>query len=142
MLLAVYVCLVVAITDGDTLKVHCDGQPQSTIRLSAIDAPEKGMPFGQRSKQSLSDLCYMQDATITPKATDRYHRTVADVNCRGRDAATEQVMLGMAWVYDHYAKGYESLYPLQHTAKANQLGLWAEPHPQQPWEWRKNQKAH
>lgn len=140
MLSATIICLVVAITDGDTLKVHCDGQQQTTIRLSAIDAPEKGMPFGQRAKQALNELCYMQDATITPKATDRYNRTVADVNCRGTDAGTEQVKLGLAWVYDQYAKGYESLYPLQDAAKASQLGLWSDPTPIEPWLWRKNKR--
>ena len=47
-------CLVVAISDGDTLKVRCDDQPQITIRVAAIDAPEKAQPFGQVSRQNLA----------------------------------------------------------------------------------------
>ncbi len=94
------------------------------------------MPFGQRSKQALSALCYQQLATFAPKSTDRYGRTVADVSCQGKDAGTEQVRTGMAWVYDRYAKGYEALYPLQDAAKASRIGLWADAAPMRPWEWR------
>ena len=132
-------CLVVAITDGDTIKVRCGefgAYQQINIRLGGIDAPEKKMPFGQRSKEKLSDLCYQVQASITPKVKDRYGRTVADVSCRGKDAGTEQVRTGMAWVYDKYSKGYEALYPLQDAAKADKLGLWADPAPEKPWEWR------
>jgi endonuclease YncB( thermonuclease family) len=124
------------VSDGDTIKVRCGEGDQLTIRLSGIDAPEKAQPYGQRSKEALSALCYQVQATITPKTKDRYGRTVADVECRGKDAGAEQVRTGMAWVYVKYAKGYEALYPLQDAAKAAKLGLWADPAPEPPWEWR------
>lgn len=129
-------CKVFGVTDGDTIKVRCGQGDQINIRLAGIDAPEKRMPYGQRSKQALSDLCYLQQATVTPKSTDRYGRTVADVECRGKDVAAQQVRMGMAWVYDRYARGYEALYPLQDAARAARLGLWADPSPEKPWEWR------
>jgi endonuclease YncB( thermonuclease family) len=129
-------CTVYGVTDGDTIKVRCGEGEQITIRLGGIDAPEKKQPYGQRSKQAISDLCYLQQATITTKAKDRYGRTVGDVECRGRDAGAEQVKTGMAWVYPRYSKGYEALYPLQDAAKAAGLGLWADDTPEPPWEWR------
>ena len=45
---------VVGISDGDTITVLDDGKTQHKIRFAGIDAPEKGQPFGERSKQSLS----------------------------------------------------------------------------------------
>lgn len=132
------ICSVYGVTDGDTIKVRCGQAEQVTIRLAGIDAPEKKQPFGQQSKEALSDLCYLQEATITPKTKDRYGRAVADVECRGKDAGAEQVKAGMAWVYDKYAKGYEGLYPLQDVAKAARMGLWADQVPEPPWEWRKS----
>lgn len=136
-------CLVVAITDGDTLKARC-GTPgtyqQVTVRISAIDAPEKKQPFGQQSKEHLSALCYKAHATITQTATDRHGRMVADVKCGRHDAATEQVRAGMAWVYDKYAKGYEWLYPVQDAARSARVGLWTDGASVAPWEWRADRK--
>jgi len=133
-------CLVVAIADGDTLTARC-GQPgayeQVKVRIAAIDAPEKAQPFGQRSKQSLSDLCFREAATIKPLSRDRYRRTVADVQCKGKDVGKAQVAAGMAWVFDRYAEGYEHLYRLQDAARDGRLGLWADAAPVAPWDWRK-----
>lgn len=139
----ILICLVVAVTDGDTIKARC-GNPgayeQVTVRISAIDAPESRQAFGQRSKQHLSDLCFQQRATITPKTTDKYWRTVADVQCRGKDVATEQVRAGMAWFYVKYGKGYEHLQDIEQAAQQAGRGFWSQP-AVPPWEWRKAQKA-
>ena len=133
---SVLLCLVVAITDGDTLKVHCRDQPQLVIRISAIDAPEKRQAWGQRSKQSLSTLCFQQQATLKVIAKDRFGRSVADVLCQGEDAGEHQVRTGMAWVFDRYAKGHGHLYPLQDAARGAGRGLWGDGSQVPPWEWR------
>lgn len=144
MLAATLLCFVVGVADGDTIKVRC-GDPgryeQRSIRLSAIDAPEKAQPFGQRSKQALSDLCFQQQATIRPISTDRYGRTVADVACRGTDVGAAQVRAGTAWVYLQYAKGYDGLFPIEQDAKRQRRGLWQDAQPIAPWEWRHAAKA-
>ena len=49
---------VVSVADGDTITVLDADKTQHKIRLNGIDAPEKAQPFGQRSKQSLSDLVF------------------------------------------------------------------------------------
>ena len=135
----VLLCLVVGVADGDTLKIRC-GEPsryeQISVRLSAIDAPEKAQPFGDRSKRALSELCFGQKAAIRPVSTDRYGRTVADVQCRGRDAGTEQIRAGMAWVYVKYAASYPHLYPIESAARIAAIGLWHDAQPVPPWEWR------
>lgn len=142
-MIAALLCLVVGISDGDTLTARC-GQPgryeQLKVRISAIDAPEKSQSFGQRSRQNLAALCFQQQATLTPKSKDRYGRTVADVECRGKDAGQAQVQAGMAWVYDRYAKGYEALYPVQAEAQKAGRGLWSQ-QAIPPWEWRKQKSS-
>lgn len=141
---AILLCLIVGITDGDTLTARC-GEPgsyrQERIRIAAIDAPESRQPFGQRSRQSLAQLCHQQQGRITDRGRDRYRRMLADVECQGQDAAQHQVRTGMAWVYDQYAKGYASLYPLQQEARDARRGLWADGDPMPPWEWRKQQRS-
>lgn len=135
-------CLVVAISDGDTLKARC-GEPgayqQVTVRLAEIDAPEKGQAFGQRSKRALSDLCFAVRATLRPVTPDRYGRTVARVECRGRDASAEQVRQGMAWRFVRYSTD-AAMQPLEDAARGARAGLWADPDPVAPWEWRKVKK--
>jgi hypothetical protein len=53
-----FVGKVVGVTDGDTITVLTAQQQQHRVRLSGIDAPEKRQSFGERSKQSLSNLVY------------------------------------------------------------------------------------
>jgi micrococcal nuclease len=76
MIEAALLCLVVGISDGDTLR--------------------KAQPFGQRSKELLSTLCFQKHAEIRPSTRDRYGRTVARVICAGTDANAAMVRAGMA----------------------------------------------
>ena len=55
---------VVGISDGDTITVLDAANTQQKIRLAAIDAPEKGQPFGNRSKENLSRLVYGKEARV------------------------------------------------------------------------------
>ncbi|HYD58921.1 MAG TPA: thermonuclease family protein [Noviherbaspirillum sp.] len=126
---------VVGISDGDTLTVLEDRRSVK-IRLANIDAPEKAQPFGQRSKESLSELCYGKNASYQVQDIDRYGRTVAIVTCAGVQANRAQVERGLAWVYPKYNRD-ESLPPLQEDARTSRRGLFADPDPVAPWEWRK-----
>lgn len=128
-------CLVIGIADGDTMTALCNNHEQVKIRLAEIDAPEKAQPFGQRSKQSLAEMCFNKSADIHVQTTDRYHRSVARVICNGVDVNVEQVKRGMAWVYDQYVKD-RMFYILQEEARQAHRGLWADPSPTPPWEWR------
>ncbi|MGP1609676.1 MAG: thermonuclease family protein [Burkholderiales bacterium] len=129
---------IVGITDGDTLTVLRDLE-QIKVRLAEIDTPEKAQPFGQRAKQSLSDMCFGRQARIEDKGHDRYGRTIGRVWCNGVDANAQQVQRGMAWVYDRYVTD-RSLYALQDDARAARRGLWVDADPVRPWEWRKAKK--
>src|SRR5437773_12301983 len=128
---------VVRVHDGDTLTVLVD-HTQVRVRLTDIDAPELGQAFGKRSRQSLADMCAGQVARVADRGKDRYKRTLGHVNCRGLDANTEQVRRGMAWVYVRYAPKNSPLYALESTARSQRVGLWAEPAPVPPWEWRRS----
>lgn len=131
---------VVGISDGDTLTLVKE-RTQYKIRLAGIDAPEKAQPFGQKSKQSLSNFCFSKIATVDVVDTDRYGRYVGVVTCERINANDAQVQAGMAWVYRKYAKGFGHLYALEDEAKGNQRGLWADKHPVEPWVWRKAKRG-
>jgi len=64
LLAAVIYGRVVGVIDGDTVKVLDATQQLHTVRLMGIDAPEKAQPYGQRSKQSLSEMVYQHNVRV------------------------------------------------------------------------------
>lgn len=129
---------VIGVSDGDTLTLLVEQKPIK-IRLTEIDAPEKSQAFGQKSKQSLSELCFQKDALVVTKKSDKYGRLLGRIYCDEIDANAEQIRRGMAWVYDKYVSD-NSLYADQDEARDAKLGLWADDNPQAPWDWRQDKK--
>ena len=123
---------------------------QWKIRLAGIDAPEKSQPLGQQSKQALSDRVHGRQVVIDAGKTDRYGRTigkvwVAPVSCsecaKTIDANLAQLTTGMAWWYRQYAREQKVEDQGQYSkaeadAQSRRIGLWADPSPMPPWEWR------
>lgn len=70
---------VVGVSDGDTISVLDASKQQHKIRLMGIDAPEKAQAFGQKSKQSLSDLVFNKRVEVTWFKRDRFGRIVGQV---------------------------------------------------------------
>ena len=128
---------VVSVHDGDTITVLIDRR-QVKVRLSDIDAPELGQPFGTRSRQSLSEMCFGKEAALAVRGQDRFRRTLAQVKCAGTNANAEQVRRGYAWTFVRYTGPNSPLYALENEARMNRRGLWADPASVPPWEWRRN----
>ena len=136
---------VVGVADGDTITVLDGQQTQHKIRLMGIDAPEKAQPFGQNSKQSLSDLVFDRSVSVEWKKLDRYQRIVGKVQINGQDANLEQVRRGLAWHYKKYEREQEPLDRATYSqaeieARMGRRGLWSDPGPTPPWDWRKSKK--
>ena len=127
----------IAVHDGDTLTVLIDRR-QVKVRLSDIDAPELGQPFGRNSKQSLSQLCFGKLAALDVRGRDRYRRSIAQVTCAGTNANLEQVRRGYAWTYARYAPRDSPLFAIEDEARAARRGLWTDSEPVAPWTWRRN----
>jgi micrococcal nuclease len=127
---------VIAISDGDTFTV-LDGKNQIRIRLDAIDAPEKGMPYAKASKKFLSGLCFGKLVQLNPVTIDRYGRTVARVILTdGRDVSAEMIRAGYAWHYKKYSSD-PILSKLEINARSAKAGLWRDNNAIAPWEIRK-----
>ncbi len=126
----------VHVIDGDGLIVQVSDK-RVNVRLEHIDAPELGQgPYGLRSRPSLVSLCGGEVATVHASGRDRNGRTLGRAVCNGKEANGEQVRQGMAMVFERYAPQGSPLYGLQEEARAARRGLWAEPQPVPPWEWR------
>jgi endonuclease YncB( thermonuclease family) len=130
---------VVGVTDGDSITCLTPEKQQVKIRMNAIDAPERGQPFANKSKQALSDMVFGKDVEVEDLGTDKYKRTIGRVTVSGLDVNHEMVAKGMAWQYVKYDQSRE-LRDAEQSARAAKLGLWADPHATPPWEWRKLDK--
>ena len=136
---------VVSVPDGDTITVLDATNTQHKIRLQGIDAPEKAQPFGQKSKQSLSQMVQSKQVTVEYQKKDKYGRTLGKVLHNGTDVCLEQIKLGMAWHYKQYAsdqpKEDRALYDqTEQDARAKKAGLWIDKAPTPPWEFRRQKK--
>ena len=121
-----------------------DAKRQHKIRLSGIDAPEKNQAFGQRSKESLSDLVFAKTVDVETDKVDRYGRRVGKIWVNGIDANLEQIKRGMAWHYKQYAReqskeDQREYAEAEDEAREAKRGLWKDVEPVAPWEFRRRQ---
>ena len=74
--------------------------------------------------------------------TDRWDRLVGVVWCDGKDTNLNMIDRGMAWHFKRYAHEQspddrEAYSAAEIAAQASRRGLWSDPDPVPPWEWRK-----
>ncbi len=133
---------VVGVADGDTMTVLDASKTQHRVRLQGIDAPESSQAFGTRSKQHLSELVFNKEVSVEWEKRDRYGRVLGKVLVGGRDVCLEQVRAGMAWHYKYYqdeqSPDDRRLYAgAEREARAARRGLWSDPAPVPPWDFRR-----
>ncbi|GAM99105.1 nuclease [alpha proteobacterium U9-1i] len=114
---------VASVIDGDTLEIH--GQ---RIRLSGIDAPERGkrcdgVNVSQRSAQALDDLVEGRTLHCTVSGVDRYDRSIAVCLVGQTDVAAVQVAQGWARDWPRYSGGEYG--DEEAAAREARRGVWA-----------------
>jgi micrococcal nuclease len=128
---------VVSVLDGDTLEV-LHNHHLERIRLSGIDCLEKGQAYRKRAKQAVSALVFGKEVTLQTYDRDKYGRTLADMLLpNGTNVNHTLVKEGWCWWYRKYAPWNTTLDRLETEAREARRGLWVEPNPIPPWEWRR-----
>jgi micrococcal nuclease len=83
-------------------------------------------------------LIFGKEVTLQTFGKDKYGRTIAYVLLPdGTNVNHTLVKEGWCWWYRKYAPGDTVLEGLEKEAREAKKGLWADPHPVPPWEWRK-----
>jgi endonuclease YncB( thermonuclease family) len=129
--------LVVGVSDGDRIMVLHKGKGEK-IRLYGIDAPDIGQAFGQRAKQFTFDTVYGKTIKVETRGKDRYSLTIGIVMVNGESLNESLIQNGLAWVYQKYCKAAfcENWLGLEIVARYDKIGLWSDPNPIPPWEFR------
>ena len=133
-------CRVVSISDGDTFTCLLPTNKQIRVRLAQVDAPEKKQPYGDRSRQLLSQLIFKKTVKIRSSEYDRYGRVVGQVfDSKGKNINLTMVQNGLAWAYREYMHDNQYL-QAETQARQKRLGLWQGQNPIYPSNWRKHEK--
>jgi len=142
--------------DGDGANIDVGG---STIkcRLDTFDAPETGgapkkwpdQPYSREAENKLKSLIASGEVTVIvskpadtsspPSGKNNYGRSLCKIEVQGKNVDQEMLRSGAAWLRLEYATD-EKLINLFNTAKANKVGLFADPNAVPPWDYRKSFK--
>ena len=135
-----YMARVVRIIDGDTFDVLDSNNHLLRIRMNGIDAPEKGQAFGTRAKEKLAALCGAKTIRIVPFRKDRNGRWIADSFLGQTSLSAAMIREGMAWHFKKYSSD-TTLAQLEQQARQKKIGLWSDPAPVAPWEYRAGRRT-
>ena len=87
-------------------------------------------------------MVFSKTVTVESHGHDKYKRTIGDVFLSdGTHVNRELVAQGWCWWYQKYAPDDLILGGLETTARVAKKGLWADPHPVPPWEYRKARRG-
>lgn len=127
---------VVGVSDGDTITILRDNVSYK-VRFNGIDCPEKSQDFGSVAKQYTSDAVYNKTIKVKLYEQDKYGRWIGDVFTeQGELLNLKLVEAGLAWHYKQYSKD-PALAKAETEARTKKVGLWVQPDPTPPWEYRR-----
>lgn len=131
---------VVGVQDGDSLTCLDEVGGQQKVVLAGIDAPEIGQDYGKQSRDALADIVFGRAVQVIEEGRDRQGRTIAKVLVDGDDINRRMVAGGMAWHYSAYSTDPD-LDSLEAAARVAGRGLWSQPSPVAPWDYRRSAAA-
>jgi endonuclease YncB( thermonuclease family) len=134
------------VQDGDSFVLRADDGSRVRVRVNGIDAPERRQPYADVSRRHLGELLRGRRIRLEPVKRDVFERTVArvvvvDGDPPERDAGLAQIEAGLAWHFKRYradqsADAFLRYAQAERDAQARGLGLWRDPSPEPPWDFR------
>lgn len=139
---------VLHVVDGDTLILDVRGG-HYRVDLADIDAPELNQPWGGSAADQLRQA--VTGAFLVVEAADiGRNQVIGRITLRERDIALDLLASGLAWstvptddltsIAPGGGQDPLSTHPYTRAearARAARIGLWSEPKPVAPWEWRR-----
>jgi endonuclease YncB( thermonuclease family) len=126
---------VVGVHDGDTITCLDENNPQQKVRLASIDAPEVGQEYGRASREALAAMVFGKTVAVADEGRDQYGRWIGSVSVDGVDVNRQMIATGNAWHYTEFSND-PTLAAFQEQARAQKIGLWSQPDPIPPWQFR------
>lgn len=116
---------VTAVADGDTLDIVPAGETLAIrVRVFGIDAPERGEPFAEQSRNRARVLAFDKTVQLTGVSVDTYNRLVARVRVGDVDLAIDLLSSGLACHYRRYSTERQQA-DAEAAARSRALGFWS-----------------
>jgi endonuclease YncB( thermonuclease family) len=130
---------VVNVPEGDRLVVLNNGRPE-TVPLANVDCPEIGQPWSEAAKKFSHAMVFGKTVKIWPAGRDANGNAAFFVFDKEKNLNKELVAAGLAW---HTKAGARDpgFVALEAKARAKKRGLWQDPNPVPPWEYRRGRSA-
>lgn len=135
---------VISVHDGDSMRVQRADGAVVRIRIYGIDCPEIGQPYGKEARDLTRGLLLGKTVEVTPAQKSKsYGRQVASIMQADGVRLLQDALMesGLAWVDGRYCKQEvcNAWRQMQQEAKGATppRGLWADPSPVPPWQWRR-----
>lgn len=124
-----------SVVDGDTIKIHINGQVES-VRFLLVDTPETShprlgkQPFGEEAKEFTRKMVEGKTVQLEKDVSDRdkYNRLLYYVYVDGKSVQEELLRNGLArvaYVYVPNTKHVDRYYEIQKEAQQKGVGIWS-----------------
>ena len=128
--------------DGDSFVGKRQNGQSVPVRISGIDAPERGQSGSRQADRALRSMLGERLLELRVVKRDRYGRLVGRLLADGTDVGLQLVRQGLAWHFKRYeheqAPGVRRQYrQAQRSARDQGIGIWKNPNALPPWEWRR-----
>ncbi|MDH4317725.1 MAG: thermonuclease family protein [Desulfobulbaceae bacterium] len=135
------IAVITGIITGDTFKARMK-QGEIEISLYGIEVPEPTQNLGKETAQALKETLLGEKVILRELDFTELNKARAVVMLDGLNINLELVKLGYAWVYSKTCRQdfCDEWILNQRQARKNKEGLWKEPNPISPWNWRKKQE--
>jgi micrococcal nuclease len=135
-----FLARVVTVHEGDRLTIRYDGRNE-TISLKDIDCPEFKQAYGKQAQHAIAAYVGNREVVVRALMRDRHGRATAEILLHdGRNVGHELVKEGLAWSRPNTVQD-QSIRDMEQLARAEGKGLWSEPNPVPPWEWKATKKT-
>ena len=134
----------VRIVDGDSAIIRYGGQTLH-VRIVGIDAPEKGQPYADESRDRFVAFLKSPTARIEILKRDIFRRWLVRIEVNGEDLGETMVRDGNAWFFRRYQSDLSpdmrrSYDRAEREAQAKKRGLWQDSEPVAPWDYRASRR--
>lgn len=130
---------VTAVIDGDTVQILDIVNVTHEISLRCADAPELEQDSGAASAAYLAGLISSKDVAVESGSAEPDGQVLGTITLRGADINFRMIRAGFAW-HDNGDRCGSAWDTAQRRAQQSGRGLWANPAPVPPWDYRQSQE--